>query len=321
MLIKLPAMIADVIASWLIYKLALKNWSQNLAILFSMLYALNPAIVINSSVWGQVDGVFVLFILLYLMFLTDERLKISVIMFVIAVLIKPQALIFTPLLLFKFIDILIDKHDWKTVKSVLISGCCGLGVFIIGILPFSLVQGPFWIIKLYKETLSSYPYASLNAFNLFALTGGNWQSESLNLLFFTYKTWGYIFIAAIVIASAILYYKNKGVKNAYFIASFIMTAVFMLSSKMHERYLFPALILLLAAYVLSKDIQILWLYGGLSFTHFMNVAYILENNLKEIYHIPPYDEILIFVSVFNMILFIYMIKVCINVYINKGVRR
>ena len=156
----------------------------------ALLYGLNPAIVINSAVWGQVDSVFTFFIVLSTFCLTRGWLLRAVVAFTLALLLKPQALIFTPLLLGVALDRLVTAFSARTVKTVLWCVAAGLAVFIAGISPFALEEGPLWIFTHYRSTLTSYPYATLNAFNLFALSGGNFASETGNWLVFSYKRLG-----------------------------------------------------------------------------------------------------------------------------------
>lgn len=63
-LIKLFPMLCDLGAGFVIYLLAKKRFSEGMSIALSAIYVLNPMVVFDSSVWGQVDGVFTLTVLL-----------------------------------------------------------------------------------------------------------------------------------------------------------------------------------------------------------------------------------------------------------------
>lgn len=52
LMIKLPAIICDLLAGWLIYRLVHKRGNNTLALCLSFLYLINPAVIINSSAWG-----------------------------------------------------------------------------------------------------------------------------------------------------------------------------------------------------------------------------------------------------------------------------
>ena len=103
-LVKLPAIVCDILAGVLIYKVAKKKFSDGLSTVFASLYLFNPATVVNCSLWGQVDSVYTLFILLMIYFISEKKMIYSYFMFAICIFIKPQAFIFTPILIFGIIE-------------------------------------------------------------------------------------------------------------------------------------------------------------------------------------------------------------------------
>src|SRR5262249_23275292 len=53
----------DIGSAFIIYKIVLK-YNKKWAKIAPIFYLINPAVVFNSSVWGQIDGIFTFFILL-----------------------------------------------------------------------------------------------------------------------------------------------------------------------------------------------------------------------------------------------------------------
>lgn len=305
-LYKMPAMLADLVTTYIIYHAAKKLLPVTAALGLAALYAFNPAIILNSAAWGQVDSFFTMFVLIAVMTLVRGKVPLATALFAVAVLLKPQALMFGPLLLFVFIRI---RKDYKTI---LISVASGLLVLLIVPLPFTIYQpnGPLYLINLYTSTLGSYNYASLNAYNVIALVGGNWQPITDKILFLSYTHWSYLLILASLIYCGILYFKSKADESKlYWIAFFFMTAVFMVTVKMHERYLFYALVFALMSFMHFKDRRILYLFFGLSLTHFFNTDEILGYSLTNNFKLNRYGMILIYTSLANTLMFIYMIKV------------
>ncbi|MDD4891836.1 MAG: hypothetical protein PHU85_18100, partial [Phycisphaerae bacterium] len=99
-LLKLPAMLADLATAWLIWRLARRHGAAA-PLALAALYAFNPAVILDSAVWGQVDGVLTLLVLLGVMLL--ERFPAaSAASFAAALLVKPQALIFGPVVVLWF---------------------------------------------------------------------------------------------------------------------------------------------------------------------------------------------------------------------------
>lgn len=313
-LTKLPAIFADMAMVLLLYRLADGLKGKKTAFALALLYGFNPAIIINSAVWGQVDAVFTLFIALSVICLAKEWLIRSMLAFTLALLIKPQALIFTPLLLCAIVDRLLFQSFTLNWKRVLASAAAGMAVFVVAILPFAVREGALWIFRLYGGTLGSYPYATLNAFNLFAVSGGNFIPETDSWLFFSYKSWGGFFIVAATLFSGWVYFFGKKEVRSYHMALFLIAAVFMLSSKMHERYLFPVLIFTLLASLYAEDRKMLALFACYSVTHFMNVAQVLVSSMHGIYHVPRFNPLLIAISITNLLLFCFTIRLILREY-------
>ncbi|MBF0486874.1 MAG: glycosyltransferase family 39 protein [Nitrospirae bacterium] len=311
-LVKLPSMITDIAAAHLVFLMARRNFSGFVAVALALAYAFNPAVIVNSAVWGQVDSVFSLCILGLIILITGGRLTAGAIVFAIAVLIKPQGLIFTPVLIFA-----LSRVSLKKAAIALSAAVC---VFIAAILPFTINKEALWIVKHYHETLSSYPYASLNAFNLFTLLGGNFASVADRVLGVTYELWGYVFIVLTVAWCTYLFYKKRDAEGIYyFIAAFLITSVFVTSVKMHERYLFPGLILLLVSYTSIRDKRLLYLYAFISATFFINEAYVLHYGTKGIYNLDPHDGVLWIVSLAHVGCLVYLVKLGADIFIKRPV--
>lgn len=92
-----------------------------------------------------------------------------------------------------------------------------------------------------------------------------------------YAVYGYAMMAfAYLFAIVCIFFdRRKGALPA--LMAIALIGVYMLGVKVHERYLFPALLLLLAAYVHTKDRRLLGLCVGFSATTFVNTAIVLEN--------------------------------------------
>lgn len=65
---------------------------------------LSPVVVLDSSAWGQVDGVFTFFLLLVCYLCMEEKRIFAYFAFVAGVLIKPQMIMFAPLLIWTIIE-------------------------------------------------------------------------------------------------------------------------------------------------------------------------------------------------------------------------
>ncbi len=273
LLLKLPAIFCDMAIGLLVYRITLKAMDEGRAVLFSALYLFNPAIFLNSSVWGQVDAVFTLCVVLMCLFLTEEKMVPAYIAFGTGVLLKPQMLVFTPVLIYGIVDhVFLNRFSIRYFFHNLFSGLCVIFCMILLCMPFELGT----VIAQYASTLSSYPYVAVNAFNLWGFFGLNWISQDNRLLFMTYAQWSPVIIVLIVLLSAYFFFKNRRNPSRYFTcAGVLIISMFLFSVRMHERYLFPALILLLLSYVKRPVQEIFLCFTGFSALHFYNTAYIL----------------------------------------------
>ncbi|MBE1441697.1 glycosyltransferase family 39 protein [Paenibacillus sp. OAS669] len=302
LLLKSPAMLTDLLTSYLIFRWGSRHAGGAAALGAAVLYLLNPAIIVNSAGWGQVDSFFMLWMLLFIEAVLGGRLRQASAYYAVALLIKPQALLFAPLLLLVFIR----RGSWK---SFLASFASGLAVFSLLAAPFLLLKGPLWIFSLYFGTLSSYPYASLNAYNIMTLLGGNFAPITDQALFLTFQSWSVILMACVLLYTVYLYLKSsKDEKQLAIIAGILMTGTFVVLTKMHERYLYYALLFILLGFLHLRDRRLLYCFLGLSLTHFINVDQVLLGSLEQLYHIPPDDAVLTVVSLANVMLFLYLCR-------------
>ncbi len=280
LLLKLPAIFCDIAAGGLIYKIATKYLSPKTALLLTAAYLFNPAVFINSSVWGQVDAVLTLIILIICNLLTEGKTIPAYCVFAIGILMKPQVLVFSPLILYGIYEHVFARNfSWNKFFRNLFCGLAAIAGMILLCVPFGLEK----VINQYGSTLGSYPYISVNAYNFWALLGLNWSSQEKSFLFFTYKDLGTIVIVLLTVLSLFLFlYKKKSKERYYITGSFLIITMFLFSVRMHERYLFPGILLLLMTYIISRKKSYLYCYIILSVSHFFNVWHVL-------YHYDPHN--------------------------------
>ena len=317
-LLKLPAILADIFSSIIIFRLGKKQLGVIIASILAVLYVFNPAVLFNSTIYGQIDSLFALLIFMAIAFVFKDKLVIASVIFAAALLVKPQALIFAPI----GICALIEKTmQSKNLKTAGLSIVFMLLTFIVIILPFSIKQNFLWIFKLYGKSLSSYQFGSVNAFNLFAILGANGVNENDILFLFSYKIWGYISTIAIVVSSVFLYFASRHKSKPFFMALLITDAFFVLSSRMHERYIFPVLGLTLLNYIYTKDKRFLFLFVGFSLTAFSNQALLIDLIFtKKSFWFPSNDLTMRVFSIINIALLAYLIKIGIDIHIKNKIQ-
>lgn len=320
LLVKLPCIIADLAAAYLVYVYAKPKMSRKAALALLALAAFTPVVAYISSAWGQIDQVLALLLAIPVLLLYDRKPVWAGIVYGAAIIIKPQALMAGPLLAAAYIIYVLKGSPYKNASlgrgtarlfrfnkdgvalrltETVLAVIGALAVIVLVSLPFKGAQPWYWLINKYYGTATSYAYASVNAYNFWALIGANWKSTDIPFLGLTYGKWGTIFMALSVLLGIAVYVfavlRHRTCKGALPLAmAFMFSGIFTFGHYMHERYIFPALLLLLFAYLFYNDRRILWTYVAYCTTVLVNCAaafYYAE--LMDVYKIA-YDRTVIF---------------------------
>ena len=255
-LLKLVPILCDLALAAVLYRAAARCLGERPALGMAALAALNPAFIVTGSCWGQIDALLAVLLVVMLLCAQEGRWQIAIPVFALAVLAKPQAGLLAPLGVAALIK---DARERRGVRSML----CGLGggllVTLAVVLPFSVhQQDAFWLVDRYVQTLSSYDYATLSTGNLMFLLGGNWVACDTALLGpVTYGALGMALMIASFAFGILLYVRGRGRSALVLSAACTLQMVFVLGSKMHERYILPALALMLLAAVVTGDVRVL----------------------------------------------------------------
>ncbi|MBP3324372.1 MAG: phospholipid carrier-dependent glycosyltransferase [Clostridia bacterium] len=312
LMIKLPSIIADMVTGVIIYFLGKKRVGEFNSLLISAAYLFCPAVLVNSAVWGQADSFTALLLLVSVILLYKDRVFPAAAVYGLGVICKPQMLIFAPLFIFA---LLYRKKFIKLIFGVLLS----LGVILLVALPFTKNFDFTWLFKRYINTIDFYAYYSINAFNFWGMIGYNWKSLPIHGI--GASVLGVIGPLIAVVLSGILLFKkrlsekyffNEKYKAVYFACpALLMFTVYIFSVKMHERYLFPALLFILLSYIFTKDKRFLLTFAGTAFVHFLNVSYILYLNND---YLSPTAPELIIISALHLVIYFHFIYVLYSVF-------
>jgi len=204
----------------------------------------------------------------------------------------------------------------KNLKNTIKVTVFALSTAAIIVIPFSLNKDALWIFRLFSNTLAEYPYASVNAFNFFSLLGANYTKDAATMFVFSYHTWGMIFIVVITAFAWLIYIKGDSRAFAAPAAFLLIAGVFTFSTRIHERYLFPAVALSILAFIYLRDKRLLLLSAGFSSTVYINTHFVLYWTGRGLSSAPP-GPALIFTSLLNVILFIYLVKILYDIAVKK----
>jgi len=246
-MLRLPALIADLLAGALVFRVLRQRQSIsfNAALFAASIYLFNPALIFDSTYWGQTQAIHALFMLLSLSAIYNRAYGWAGAALAAAVLTKPQALAIAPLvLLFAFRD-----------RAVLRCLGAAAGATLLINLPFLLAGNIGTVLQEYADTTRFHPFIAVNAHNLWwFVTGGKGWSHDTDLVGpLTFRTAGFLLFSCAMLLSLLVVWRDW--KKLFLVAAYEALAFFMLNTQIHENHLLAMFAPLVIAAALN---QIAW---------------------------------------------------------------
>lgn len=280
-LIKSIPILCDLGTACLIRSFAKKRAGNGIALLLGGICALNPALIIDSAGWGQIDSVFTLLLILSAVLLTEDRAWLALPVCTLAILTKPQALLFAPLGLTAALCYAIRARERDAALRRFFAGLTAslILLFLTALLFHDRSMGALkWLLELYTNTVSGYQRLTVNAFGLWTLLGKNW-AELGEFPVLTVIAW--VLFACSLILSVIACIRTRRRRSLFLIAASMLMCMCAFGPMIHERYVYPAAALLLLAFASDQDRRILFSLGILSVTLWMNQVLVLQGGMTE----------------------------------------
>ncbi len=317
---KLVPIACNAACAAVVYRIACEEGAnRRTAAALGVLTAWSVALILNSAARCQMDSVLCLLLLCVAWLAIRGKWAILMPVYVLAVLVKPQALMLGPLGLLAIINAWIRQP--KLWKQLLAGLGMALALALIVIVPFSSGQEWSWIFSLYGRTLASYPYASLNTANLYYLSGGNWAAvgDPANWL-------APALLATLGVSmAAYLYKRQKGMRLGLVepVAMLVYAAAFTVLALTGASWgvigtvaMSLCFVIVLSLYLRCGDVKKLPLLGGLLFL----LLYVLGVKMHERYLMPA---LVLFAMAFALqrdrrILYL-MAGITATLFINEGI--
>jgi len=286
--LKLPAIVCDVALAALAYAVVGRWTSARNASIAAAIAAFGPSTWPVSAIWGQVDSLCAVFIVLALYAALRRSYELSWIALALGILVKPFPLVVIPLLL------VAQARDAGLSPRLLIGPAAAVAVAYLTSLPFAPDAAPLaalaWLAHEYASAVAQVagdvPLTSVNAYNLWTLVARP-VADSIRFAGLSFQAWGAIACGAFEIAVALLLARRlaserdasseRTIALAWFLA---LLGVFDLAANMHERYLSFALalaplvwfcgrweraaaIVLMVTFALNSGLVLYWKFAGL----------------------------------------------------------
>lgn len=309
LLLKLPSIFGDLLCAGMLLYAGRRRKNPATGLFLAGAYLFCPAVLLNSSVWGQVDSFCLTILAASLLLLYRERYIPAAALFGLSIICKPQMLIFIPVYIF----FAIKQRKWK---QLVLCPLVAAAVILLVALPFTKNFDYLWLVENYQGTLGGYPYYTVNAYNFWALLGRNWAAlptagTPVNILLHGIGP----VLATAACGGIILLSKRKDAMFGGAIA--VITLVYLFTVKMHERYLFHVLFLLLLACLFAEDRRLRFAFGAVSLAHFINVAYVLYllNNFGS--HYDPNEPLVKGFAAFQLLACGYLLYAVFRLYLHR----
>lgn len=304
----LPVVLGHLLLVYFLHKIAWRGGRQsNHYNSVMLLAALNPALLLDGPVWGQIDVLPVLPIVAALALSVSKRFCIFTMpLAFFALLTKFQMIAFAPVFGVIF---------FRNIKIHLMGGALCVPVFLIIYSPF-IINGVFSeaFYNAYIHVLNQYSATTMGASNIWILLTGNAAPDSIVLFgisedsifshFFRAKNFGMLlFVVTCLVVFLqgmqrhVVNYKNETadslLKSYVFYAMLCAIAFFTFLPAMHERYLIPAVVMGLTFYAVSER---QWVFPALlTFVSGMNLLMTLGIKTNSVW--PIISWVCLFVCV------------------------
>ena len=315
-LVKIPGILADVGVAWLLFVIA-RRWApkllsrphgavrgETLGIAAATLYLFSPGVILDSAVWGQIDSVGTLVLLVTLYALGRGWIEVAAIGAVVALLVKFQFGFLVPIvaivglkrhLLGRSSD---PEHDGRRDPlRVLTALAAGVVTLTVLMLPFGMsifaadpsapscfglppAAPETSLIGKFCQASETYSGLTINAFSLWrnpwsGLGDTFFRGDDTTVglvvagMSFTWQQVGTLLFAAVALLALWQTARRDDMRGILLAALLIAIAFFVLPTRVHERYLFPAVALAAPLVLAWRGWPLVW--SGLSALLFLNV--------------------------------------------------
>jgi len=267
--IKGASIFADIFLAIGLFKIASLMTKNKKIILIIFLSALfNPAIIYNSSLWGQIDTIPLAFLVWSIYLIYTKKYLISSFLLFLGLLSKQTIGIILPIYAFMF---------WKyfSKKNKIGAFVLGLFIFFIVFIPFSSKGDNLlfpYLTYLNLATKFGSSWLSAHAFNIWYLVFSPANISDTFLLFgrLTPRILSSMLVIINTAFVLFIFWKRKlKLEQTIFSITLVTMFMFLFSTRMHERHLLPTLpfLLLLSAI----NVRYYWLFLYATFFHLLNL--------------------------------------------------
>lgn len=292
-IVESPALAFDLALGALMFIFVRRSGRPAAAWIAMLFVALNPALLFDTVIWGQSDCVMTTILLLSVVMMLEREAELAWALMALAIIVKPQALMLIPVLALWTLLRVDFKAWWRSALGFAV-------VIVVAVAPFQVSHPWSWLPDLYISTAAYYHETSVNAFNFMALIGGLRQNDAGGILGISYFAIGMALLAPVYGFAAWALWRNPSRRNLLFAAFVALFGFFMFAPRMHERYLYPAVVF--AVPLALEEPPMFAAFALLTLTCLFNLAYVLHALNAGVFF-NPYDAPAMLASIVNLFAF------------------
>ena len=232
------------------------------AITAAGLFLFNPAALLAGPIWGQVDSAGTLAFLACLLVLARGRHGPAGALGIVALMVKPQF----GLVLLPVVAVAALRAGRLRAPRPVLHAFVGMGLAYV-ILAAPLALHPLRYLDILSSTATRQPFTSLNAFNPWGLFVGFQVPDE------PYVLAGTVLLAIGCLAALTVLRRRLDLVTMLTVGALLVLAFYFLPTRVHERYLYPA-IAVLAPLALAGRAELV-AYLGLSVGFSASLLYAL----------------------------------------------
>ncbi len=346
--LRIPSILADIITCYLIYAYAARYTSVRVASCYAGLYAVLPVFFTQSALYGSYLSLAMPFVMgmMHVMLMDSKdsseyvgiksisayalgKSVIAGILFTLALLFSNWVILLLPMILIYQIGAVVktDKAERGKVAGITAVQAVGsLIVFYLLALPMTM---PYYSQGSYFAVFDQmYGWFKLNAFmsndafnmyGMFGLANSGTVNTALEVC-----TW--LFGALLGILAALNYFLNgKSTADLILVSGVSVILFAALGTGITVEVMTLGLLLLLAYIIIVPDVRLMTVFGGISLTHFLNVAqligrggFIASSGDMEYLMFPSKSAFVIVFSVFTVLLAFALVYITLDIcYYNR----
>jgi Gpi18-like mannosyltransferase len=213
-------------------------------------------------------------------------------------LIKPQAAAFVPVLaVWQFY-----RLGGRALLAIAVGGAASLVLAYFVALPFAPGPGAIevlgWLAGRYAAALAKIPFATVSAFNLYSILWPPFHSDATPLFGLAVRYWGLV-LTGLALAYVLVALRDAE-RSLLVVTTAALTAPYVLATRMHERYLVPALVAGTLAALVDRTCG--WIVAGFGVIFTLDVLAVLAG-LESGGHHPQVLVVVHVLSAANVALF------------------